>query len=84
MRAISSTRNFDGQSYGARLEGGYRFAVPYSHGLAGVTPYAAVQAQDFQTPSYSETDLTGGGFGLTYNAMNGTDTRVNSARASTI
>ena len=24
---------------------------------------------------YSETDLTGGGFGLSYNAMNGTDTR---------
>jgi hypothetical protein len=69
------TANFQGQSYGARLEGGYRFAVPYSQGLAGVTPYAAIQAQDFQTPSFSETDLTGGGFGLAFNAMNGTDTR---------
>ena len=29
----------------------------------------------FHTPSYTETDLTGGGFGLTYNAMNATDTR---------
>ena len=37
---------------------------PYSRGLAGITPYAAIQAQDFHTPSYSETDLTGGGFGL--------------------
>ena len=41
----------------------------------GVTPYAAVQAQDFHTPSYSETDLTGGGFGLSYAAMNATDVR---------
>jgi uncharacterized protein with beta-barrel porin domain len=31
--------------------------------------------QSFHTPSYSETDLTGGGFGLDYNAMVGTDTR---------
>jgi outer membrane autotransporter protein len=49
--------------------------VPVYHGAAGVTPYAAIQTQDFQTPAYSETDLTGGGFGLSYNAMNGTDTR---------
>jgi uncharacterized protein with beta-barrel porin domain len=69
------TANFQGQNYGGRLEGGYRFAVPYSHGLAGITPYAAVQAQDFQTPSYSETDPISGGFGLSYSAMNGTDTR---------
>ena len=41
----------------------------------GVTPYAAMQAQDFHTPSYSETDLTGGGFGLSYAAMNATDMR---------
>ena len=32
------------------------------------TPYAALQAQSFHTPTYSETDLTGDGFGLTYNA----------------
>ena len=64
--------NFDGQSYAARVEAGYRYAVLP---LAGVTPYAALQAQDFHTPSYSETDLTGGGFGLSYNTMNATDTR---------
>jgi uncharacterized protein with beta-barrel porin domain len=34
-----------------------------------------VQAQYFHTPAYSETDLTGGGFGLSYNAMDATDTR---------
>lgn len=67
--------NFQGQSYAARLEGGYRFAVPASHDAIGITPYAAIQAQNFHTPSYSETDLTAGGFGLSYAAMNGTDTR---------
>ena len=40
-----------------------------------MTPYAALQVQDFHTPGYSETDLTGGGFGLTYASMNATDTR---------
>jgi autotransporter-associated beta strand protein len=64
---------FVGQSYGARLEGGYRYAVFPGF---GVTPYGAVQFQDFHTPSYSESDLTGGGFGLTYNAMNATDVRT--------
>ena len=67
------TANFDAQSYGARLEGGYRYAVLPT---LGVTPYAALQAQDFHTPSYSETDLTGGGFGLSYAAMNATDVRT--------
>ncbi len=69
------TARFQGQSYSARLEGGYRFAVPADHNAIGFTPYAAIQAQNFQTPSYSENDLTSGGFGLSYNAMNGTDTR---------
>jgi outer membrane autotransporter protein len=41
----------------------------------GVTPYAALQAQDFHTPAYSETDVNGGGFGLSYAAMNATDVR---------
>ncbi len=67
--------SFQGQSYSARLEGGYRFAVPSVRDAAGITPYAAIQVQDFQTPSCSETDLTGGGLGLSYNAMSGTDTR---------
>ena len=76
---------FTGQSYAARLETGYRYAVPITGAqntgaqntgaIVGVTPYAALQAQDFRTPRYSETDLTGGGFGLSYNAMSATDTR---------
>ena len=55
------TANFVGQGYGARLEGGYRYAVLPAF---AVTPYGAVQFQDFNTPAYSETDMTGGGFGL--------------------
>ena len=54
------TVNFDAQSYGARVEGGYRIAVLPP---LGVTPFAALQAQDFHTPGYSETDVSGGGFG---------------------
>jgi uncharacterized protein with beta-barrel porin domain len=66
------TASFSGQSYSARLETGYRFAVQHA---IGVTPYAAIQAQDFYTPSYIETDVSGGGFGLSYNAKSGVDTR---------
>ncbi|MBR0956975.1 autotransporter domain-containing protein [Bradyrhizobium japonicum] len=63
--------SFNAQSYGGRIEGGYRIATP----LVAITPYAALQAQSFRTPAYSETDLTGGGFGLAYNARSATDTR---------
>jgi autotransporter-associated beta strand protein len=66
------TANFNAQSYGARAEGGYRFAVAP---LTGVTPYAALQTQLFRTPAYTETDLTAGGFGLGFAAASSTDTR---------
>jgi outer membrane autotransporter protein len=69
------TAKFDGQSYGARAEAGYRYGMPAVSALFGVTPYAALQVQDFHTPSFSETDLTGGGMGLSFAAMNATDTR---------
>jgi uncharacterized protein YhjY with autotransporter beta-barrel domain len=65
------TADFKAQSYGGRVESGYRFGVP----VVGVTPYAAVQAQSFRTPGYSEIDGSGGGFGLAYNSRTGTDTR---------
>ncbi len=65
------TAKFNAQSYGARIEGGYRYGVS----TIGVTPYAALQTQLFHTPGYSETDLNGGGFGLSYAASNPTDTR---------
>jgi outer membrane autotransporter protein len=66
---------FTGQSYAARAEGGYRFAAPVYGALVGVTPYAALQAQAFHAPAFSETDQTGGGFALSYGSQNATDTR---------
>ena len=53
------------------MESGYRFATMFG----GIAPYAAIQAQSFRTPGYSETDTTGGGFALAYNSRTGTDTR---------
>ena len=57
------------------MESGYRYVVPSSAGNFDIVPYAALQAQQFHTPTYNETDLTGGGLGLTFNAMDATDTR---------
>ena len=65
------TADFDAYDFGGRLEGGYRFGSA----TQAITPYAAVQAQRFHTPDYSETDLTGGGFGLSYASRNAHDTR---------
>ena len=70
------TGEFEGQDYAARFEGGYRYGIPVSNAILGITPYAAVQTQYFRTPSYSETDLSGGAFALNYAAMNATDTRA--------
>ena len=69
----SLSANFVGQSYGARLESGWRYGVLPT---LGVTPYGAVQFQDFHTPAYSESAAMGGAFGLAYNAMNATDVRT--------
>ena len=65
------TAAFTAQSFGGRVEGGYRFGTVYG----GIAPYAAIQAQGFRTPSYSETDVNSGGFALAYNSRTGTDTR---------
>lgn len=70
--ATSSPPTFNAQSFGGRIEGGYRFATV----VGGVTPYGAVQAQSFHTPAYSEIDVTAGGFGLNVNSRTGTDTRT--------
>jgi uncharacterized protein with beta-barrel porin domain len=69
------TASFTAQSYGVRVEGGYRYAMMVNNVPVGVTPYAALRLQSFDTPSYSETDLNGGGLGLSYTARNATDTR---------
>jgi autotransporter-associated beta strand protein len=63
--------DFNAQSYGGRLEGGSRFGMPYG----GITPYAAIQAQSFHTPSYTETDGIANGFALAFGSRDATDTR---------
>jgi uncharacterized protein with beta-barrel porin domain len=63
------TARFNAQSLGARLESGYRFATAFG----GLAPYAAIQAQSFRTPSYSETDVTR--FALGYADRTATDIR---------
>jgi outer membrane autotransporter protein len=66
--------SFNAQSFGARLEGGYRIASALAF---GVTPYAAVQAQAFRSPGYSESGALGtpDPFGLTYAAQTATVVR---------
>src|SRR5262249_34017719 len=63
--------DFNAQSYGGRLEGGYRFGTPYG----GITPYAAIQAQSFHTPDFTETDVIANGFGLAFGSRGAADTR---------
>src|SRR6516225_1479016 len=65
------TADFNAQSYGRRLEGGYRFGTPYG----GITPYAAIQAQSFHAPGFTETDAIANGFGLAFGSRDATDTR---------
>jgi outer membrane autotransporter protein len=65
------TANFNAQSYGGRVEGGYRFDAWYG----GVAPYAAVQAQSFHTPAYNEIDAIANGFALAFGSRDATDTR---------
>jgi hypothetical protein len=48
----------------AKLEAGCRYATLYG----AIAPYAAIQAQNFHTPSYNETDAIPGGFALAFPA----------------
>ncbi|MCP8940544.1 autotransporter domain-containing protein [Alsobacter sp. SYSU M60028] len=63
---------YQAQSWSGRLEGGYRFATSFG----GLTPYAAVQAQDVATPAYAERNLAAGGFGLSFLSHHGDATRA--------
>jgi outer membrane autotransporter protein len=65
------TADFSALSFGGRLESGYR--LPSAVGA--FTPYVAVQAQNFRTPGYNETDTPGAGFGLSYIGHSGDNTR---------
>lgn len=61
--------NFNAQSWGGRVEGGYRFAL----GAINLAPNAAFQAQSFSTPSYSEASTSGSNqFALSYASRTGT------------
>jgi outer membrane autotransporter protein len=62
---------FASQTYGGRIEGGYRLATQ----VGGLTPYAAFQGMDFNEPSYGENDCCGGGFGLAYASRTAPDIR---------
>jgi uncharacterized protein with beta-barrel porin domain len=58
--------NFDAQSFAARFEGGYRIEYrPFT-----LTPYAALQAQAFHIPNFSETAASGSPqFALTFKSQ---------------
>jgi autotransporter-associated beta strand protein len=65
--------NFEAQSFGARLESGYR--IPLT--ALTLTPYGALQAISFQAPAYAESAGTGGpGFALNYAGQSAADTRL--------
>jgi autotransporter-associated beta strand protein len=63
---------FNAQGFGGRIEAGY-------HALLAplvLTPYAALQAQSFQEPSYAESTPVGApSFALNYASKTATDTR---------
>lgn len=57
------------------MESGYRYDVRF----VSITPYAALQMQNFRTPSYSETAVSGSdsdAFALAYDAKSTTMTRT--------
>jgi uncharacterized protein with beta-barrel porin domain len=66
---------FDANAFSGRLEGGYRFVMPWVGGI-GITPYAAAQFTTFDLPGYAEQALVGSNaLALSYNAKSVTDTR---------
>jgi autotransporter-associated beta strand protein len=61
--------NIDAQGFGGRIESGYHVVLtPMT-----LTPYAALQAQAFQAPSYAESG--GPGLALNYASQSAADTR---------
>ena len=64
--------SFDAQSFGGRLEGGYRISLA----PVTITPYAALQAQSFRLPGYAETAASGSPqFALSYAGQTSTAER---------
>jgi outer membrane autotransporter protein len=73
----SLSGDFTAQGFGARAEIGYRFNLPASFGPAmTLAPYAAIAPQTLHTPAFSETDVRGSGFALSYQASDAVDTRT--------
>jgi outer membrane autotransporter protein len=68
--------NFNAQSFGSRLEGGYR--IPTTRWMVDITPFAAVQVQTFHTPAYGEiaTGASSNQFALNFDGRNATDIRT--------
>jgi outer membrane autotransporter protein len=69
--------DFNARSIGARVETGWRLAMPTFAGAThALTPYAAVQVQSLRTPNYAErTSFGAGNFALSYARQTTTDTR---------
>jgi len=66
------TANYNAQGFGARLESGYH--LPFAP--LTLTPYAALQAQAFETPAYRESAVNGATlFALNYASQSATETR---------
>jgi uncharacterized protein with beta-barrel porin domain len=66
---------FNANAFSGRLEGGYRFVMPWTGGV-GITPYAAGQFVTFDLPTYAEQAVVGSNaFALAYGARDVTDTR---------
>ncbi len=82
---ISGTENlqadFNAHTLAGRAESGWRFGTPF----AGITPYGAVQIVSLDLPGFSETATSGSNaFALSYSGRTDTQTRSDSARASTM
>ncbi|HEU0084404.1 MAG TPA: autotransporter domain-containing protein, partial [Bradyrhizobium sp.] len=66
---------FNANAFSGRLEGGYRYLVPWIGGV-GITPYAAGQFVTFDLPAYAEQAIAGAStFALSYADKSVTDTR---------
>ncbi|MCX7313922.1 MAG: autotransporter outer membrane beta-barrel domain-containing protein [Alphaproteobacteria bacterium] len=67
------TASFNANNIGGRIETGHRFKTP----VVGITPYAALQVQQFRTPPYAETATSGtNAFALSYSSNTATVTRT--------
>jgi uncharacterized protein with beta-barrel porin domain len=67
---------FNANAFSGRVEGGYRFVMPWIGGF-GITPYAASQFTTFDLPAYAERVVSGANnFALAYAAKSVTASRT--------